>query len=386
MRIIVDPDRLQMLARQMQDAAHTLNQVHSRINSALGQLDWEARSRAGVDGQVNQACSQARNLANRADEMARFLERKARMFAEADGQSITGSGQSIQDIIQDLYKQTPMFVLPRDDIQRWWSPAMLGQSLSIPIATLGGMSGFQLLKKDYKLSKEILGTRDTVRDLLKLRRNIDKIPDSMINFRYPSGHISKVAVAQGRQSLNDSFIPQSALGKSLAVVDIALEGYDNWQDYSNDGTDPDLIIEKTVVATTMDAVAGVTFAAVGTALGTAGGAALGGALAGPVGAVVGAKVGGIVGGMAGGWAASQLSESKVYQEAVDFWGDQLDKGVDKASEIISDNVENVKHTTQQVVGTINTIQEQTRKVEQGIKSFADKISQPFKPRLLFGGG
>jgi len=92
-RIRVDPTQLRALGAQLQQVSGELQSVEGRVGSTLGGLAWEARQKANVDGQANHARSQARALAAQAEEMARYLQRKAQAFEEADGQGVGGVGQ-----------------------------------------------------------------------------------------------------------------------------------------------------------------------------------------------------------------------------------------------------------------------------------------------------
>lgn len=87
-RIKVDPAQLRALSAQLQQTAGDLQGVEGRVGSALGGLAWEARQKANVDGQANHARSQALALAAQVEGMARYLERKAQAFEEADGQGV----------------------------------------------------------------------------------------------------------------------------------------------------------------------------------------------------------------------------------------------------------------------------------------------------------
>lgn len=86
-RIIVVPETLRSLSSQLQRAAQEINAISGRVSGALGGLDWEARQKAGVDGQANDARSRASALANQAETMARYLANKAQAFEQADAQS-----------------------------------------------------------------------------------------------------------------------------------------------------------------------------------------------------------------------------------------------------------------------------------------------------------
>ena len=88
-RILVSPDQLRALGARLRQVCGDLRGVEGRVGNALGGLAWEARQKAGVDGQANHARSQARALAAQAEEMGRYLERKAQVFEDADRQSVT---------------------------------------------------------------------------------------------------------------------------------------------------------------------------------------------------------------------------------------------------------------------------------------------------------
>ncbi len=92
MRILVTPERLEALAGQFQQASNGLMEVGDRCQGALASLDWEARQKAGVEGEVQAAVRQARALAERAGELARSLQDAARRFAEADRPGLSVSG------------------------------------------------------------------------------------------------------------------------------------------------------------------------------------------------------------------------------------------------------------------------------------------------------
>jgi len=133
MRILVNPDQLRALSAQLQQVAGDLQGVESRVGGALGGLDWEARQKVGVEGQVAHARSQARSLAARAEEMGRYLAGKAQAFEEADGQGVGGVGQVSNVFIE---------------AQQQWMRGPLGPWLSFPgqevvnLMRLGELSSF----------------------------------------------------------------------------------------------------------------------------------------------------------------------------------------------------------------------------------------------------
>lgn len=62
-RIVVDPDQLRILSTQLQQVSQDLHGVAGRVSGAWNGLDWEARQRSGLEGQVNSTRSQANALA-----------------------------------------------------------------------------------------------------------------------------------------------------------------------------------------------------------------------------------------------------------------------------------------------------------------------------------
>jgi len=102
MRILVTPERLDDLSRQMTQAANELRDLEGRLGRALGSLDWEARQQANVEAQVNAARRQAQNLANEAEGLARFLTDRAAAFRQADAQGAESLGATTQAYLRSL--------------------------------------------------------------------------------------------------------------------------------------------------------------------------------------------------------------------------------------------------------------------------------------------
>jgi len=118
LRIQVNPDELRALSAQLQRVAGDLHGLEGRLGQALNGLDWEVCQKAGVEGQVAQAHSQAHALAARAEEMGRYLASKAQAFENADQQGVSGIGQ-----VSIAY----------EEIQREWMQKV-GMRYSLPIA------------------------------------------------------------------------------------------------------------------------------------------------------------------------------------------------------------------------------------------------------------
>ena len=139
-RILITPDQLRSLSAQLQQTAGELQSVEGRVSSALGDLAWEARQKAGVDGQANRARSQARALAAQAEEMGRYLQRKAQAFEEADGQGVSGVGQVFGAFTEWVQSAPSWWGFPSQQVNAWWNlGSVLGEPspielLSLPVA------------------------------------------------------------------------------------------------------------------------------------------------------------------------------------------------------------------------------------------------------------
>lgn len=143
-RILIDPDRLRLLSAQLQQIVGDLQGVEGRFGGALGQLNWEARQKANVDGQTRHARGQARALMGQAEEMARYLERKALAFEETDGQGSNGLGQ-VRDTFRRWLASVPS----------WWSfPSHQVNALG---NILGQPSPVQILRMTFTGGAAVVG-------------------------------------------------------------------------------------------------------------------------------------------------------------------------------------------------------------------------------------
>jgi len=96
MRILVTPERLDDLSRQMTQAAGELRDLEGRLGRALGGLDWQVRRQADVEGQVHSARRQALALADEAGRLARFLSDRAAAFRQADEEGAQRLGDAVR--------------------------------------------------------------------------------------------------------------------------------------------------------------------------------------------------------------------------------------------------------------------------------------------------
>lgn len=106
-RILVAPERLYDLSRQMSQGAAQLRDIEGQLGRALGGLDWEVRQQADLEGQVRSVRQQASQLAEQAEAMARYLTERAGAFQQADAQSSAGWDASFQRFKAPLPAPTP---------------------------------------------------------------------------------------------------------------------------------------------------------------------------------------------------------------------------------------------------------------------------------------
>lgn len=92
-RIVVQPEHLRVLASQCRRQADDLRATLASLSAALGRLDWETRLTTPVEGAWQSARSRGYALADQAESMARYLDRKAQAFEEADHVGAAQVGQ-----------------------------------------------------------------------------------------------------------------------------------------------------------------------------------------------------------------------------------------------------------------------------------------------------
>lgn len=112
-RILVVPERLYELGRQMSQAANDLRSLDGHLGRVLGGMDWQVRQQANIEGQVQAARSQARALAERAEAMARFLSERAQAFQEADSRSAQDLDAAVRGLltaIRGLFPQASLIL------------------------------------------------------------------------------------------------------------------------------------------------------------------------------------------------------------------------------------------------------------------------------------
>lgn len=124
-RIVVQPEHLRTLATQCRRQADDLRSVLGNLGGAFGNLDWQVREAANVEGTWQSARSRGYTLADQAETMARYLDRKAQAFAEADhvgaaqvGQ-VAGAFTDAQQQWAEWWQQrSTIFSFPQDLVAR----------------------------------------------------------------------------------------------------------------------------------------------------------------------------------------------------------------------------------------------------------------------------
>lgn len=83
-QIRVNPEELRTDGTSMQRTAAELRTIQKRLSGAFSHLNWTSAVRNQMEREIAAMQSQAEALARGADEMARFLTKKAQDFEQAD--------------------------------------------------------------------------------------------------------------------------------------------------------------------------------------------------------------------------------------------------------------------------------------------------------------
>lgn len=84
--IVVSPPKLQLLGMHLERKSSTLALIASQLQHSLGNLEWETRQKADMDGQVYEASRQAKALSAQLEALSQYTLAKARAFDETDMQ------------------------------------------------------------------------------------------------------------------------------------------------------------------------------------------------------------------------------------------------------------------------------------------------------------
>ena len=221
MRILVTPERLDDLSRQMTQAANELRDLEGRLGRALGSLDWEARQQANVEAQVNAARHQAQNLAGEAERLARFLTDRAAAFRQADAEGAQSLGDAVRPYI------TPPAPVPVPTPE---PGGVRDQSLPLPSPDLPARSELERLLNtllalqpvlvDFLLKKLGLGK---VKDIFKLTQvqkhmeEMDRAREAWLKAQLQYGKDSPQA-AEAREKYYDTYGNMPIIGPFIKAA------------------------------------------------------------------------------------------------------------------------------------------------------------------------
>ena len=221
MRILVTPERLDDLSRQMTQAANELRDLEGRLGRALGGLDWQVRRQANVEGQVHAARRQALALADEAERLARFLTDRAAAFRQADAEGAQSLGDAVRPYI------TPPAPVPVPTPE---PGGVRDQSLPLPSPDLPARSELERLLNtllalqpvlvDLLLKKLGLGT---VKDIFKLTQvqkhmeEMDRAREAWLKAQLQYGKDSPQA-AEAREKYYDTYGNMPIIGPYIKAA------------------------------------------------------------------------------------------------------------------------------------------------------------------------
>jgi hypothetical protein len=146
-RILVQPEHLRILADQCRRQADELRSLLAHLGSALGSLDWQVYVAADVERAWQSARGRGYSLAEQAEALARYLDRKAQAFAEADGVGAAQVGQvaGAFAVAQQQWstwwqQRSALFTFPQNLVE--WLLRLGGAVITTPITwVMSGLSG-----------------------------------------------------------------------------------------------------------------------------------------------------------------------------------------------------------------------------------------------------
>jgi hypothetical protein len=144
MVIAANPDRLRDVARRLGSAGRDIDREAGRLNAYYGELQWEVRQQADLEGFVAELAKGGRLLAGRADGMSQLLTAAAEAFERLDVQGESNFDKIvayIMDGVGELMQYNPLANIPLDRILSILSAGNLQQvarilAQSIPLPNL----------------------------------------------------------------------------------------------------------------------------------------------------------------------------------------------------------------------------------------------------------
>jgi drug/metabolite transporter superfamily protein YnfA/uncharacterized protein YukE len=286
-RIVVIPERLEVLALQMRETANTLRDLEGRLGRTLSGLDWEARQQVNVETQLNVARHEAQRLADEADRLSRYLTERANAFRQADAQGAEALGTTMQE-----YSKTTMSIpipkpvaVPNPDIVR--SHLNLGNLLTDGTQVFEHMEWLTIVPLLYLASQ------------MKMD-NLGKIhffgPQWLKEWSGLSSQLTKIGPENlARHWLNQelklSFGPLANLQTVLGLIPVMINSYSTYAGHGGAAVASAILVDS-VVAIAISKVFQIGGAALGTVLTP---------IFGPLGPVGGYVIGSIVASYAENW-------------------------------------------------------------------------------------
>ncbi len=382
--IRANTDQLRSVARQMRGAA---DQILADTGASAREMEvlaetWSGSARdrgmarwAEIHPRYQPAAEQLNHFASELDGLAARLEEAARVFGDGGmgfvAQSVAGINIGKGEIFENHSEgDTPWYMNPekwdffKDKAEKSKDLYEAIKNSYLAATNLSFRPGDRYPNQFF-----VKGGDKELREALGLPTHLAQIkvnPGLGNLFSGQNWSLGKrIANAQIGETL------QSNSFKIGVVADVALNGWKNWDTYKGQEN----ATAKIVTGTLVDTALTVGFGLGGQWLGTTAGVAIGAAIGGPFGAVIGAQVGGFLGNVAGSYLGSWISEQPGVKDAIG-------SAVDTSAKFVKDAAEATTHIASDVV---DAVQNQARKVDEGIRAVGDTINNFFKPRLgLFG--
>ncbi len=326
---------------------------------------------ARIQGQFVPAIDALNELAARTERFANALEEAGRVFGNES--NIAGTDRARRSVSGNGADHTS--VIP---------PGLIGQNKMSP-----WRAGIKFIKE----IKDIKERLECIRDLMLI---------STLDFKRGFTYKDQVIIYGSRKAKEAAYLKAAtthmkgglwnALAKQApgmlkeagktALITAAFEavdsGLDNWEKYKDDSQ----AVQKTAVATVIDAGMTGLCVGIGTGVGSVAGAVVvggalglvsGGTLA-PLGVAVGAKVGGFIGGMAGELVADKIKEGEWYTQIKETWvqqgADWIDKviGADRIDKVINEGKSLVDAGKKITDDGIQFVNDTTRMIDTKVRS------------------
>lgn len=316
MRILVTPERLLDLSRQMGQEAAQLREMEGRLGRALAGLDWAVRQQANVEGLVYNARNQARFLAERAETIARFLAGRAQAFQQADQEACADWDASLRPFRAPT--PVPTLTPERGDRLPHLSPELLkALSTWLPPAALTAL--VSQMKVDAAGIGRVFGPQ-WLKELAGVGTHLTRIRPENLGRHLLRKDLSRL-----------SFSPLANFMTVVVSVPTAIE---NWQKYSGQG------LTTFASAFLVDAAIDIATSKIFQTAGVIASSALLTPVLGPLAPVVGLTVGSVVGSYVSNWLKDTPLRDEMVKTAT--------KGVEVIGGSLRETAEGIQHALSDV--------------------------------------